>query len=545
MSSEFEYLPICSSPPILKYLSNACRTATSKRTLSSEIQTVLQQHNLLLQVKHLLMNDVKSKVQLYALCSKDIIKWPSKTATSFYYWNKNTCLWEMNEKNRLENVYLRRIVHNVYMTIATLVDAIPKNLLIQKISTSTKHVITKDKNISTLEHLFDCLLDIKSSCTAANKLHEISPVYIEYIVDPNFVNFLNPRGYMAVGENKIVNLRTGEIKDRTYKDYFTQEIQIKYDPNASSDLWNRVVDQTTLSNTEKSRFLQEFFGYCMTGQCDQGKLLMMIGPSRAGKSIFITLLDFILGDFATDIDSSLIVSTGKSSNAPDPFIAELKTKRLGIMNELQQTDVINTKKFKILVTNEKLPYRALYSNQIEKTTSQHVLILASNHKPTFPETDQSIWERLIIVRFEAKFVDNPKREGEFKIDRDLFSKLKNEKEAILKWLIDGAIRFYANGRLIIPEGSLGALDEYKMISEDENENYVRDRLEKTDNNKDRIKTVDLFNDYKKWCNDNGVTKLTKVPFGEFMSKMGFHVKKYGTNYYTHVKFIDDEDVADG
>jgi P4 family phage/plasmid primase-like protien len=529
-----------SSTPILEYLSTIVLGSTSKHELSPELQQVLLGYNLLLHVQYLLMDNVHSKTQLYALYSKNMIKFPTETSPTFYVWNRITCLWEENDKNVLESIYLRDTIHNIYMTMYSLIDTIPRNIPKKILLTSSNQLVPKNgKIISTIDDLCKCLLNVKNNCITKNKLREIVDKYIRHITDREFSKFLNPPDFIAVDDKKIVNLRTGEMRDRTHKDYFTREIKIRYDPSAVSELWNTVIDQITLSKQDKINFLKEFYGYCLTGNGKQGKLLMMIGSSRAGKSVILSLLDFIFGEFAVGLDNSIIVNTGKISNAPDPFLADLKNRRLGIMNELQQSDVINTRKFKVLVTNEKLAYRNLYSKEIEQTTSQHVLILASNHKPSFPETDQSIWERLIIVNFKAKFVDEPENEEEFPIDRDLFSKLQLHKEAILRWLIDGAISFYKKGKLSIPKSSLKALEHYKTISQDENEAYFDQRLERTKNKDDKIKTVDLYTDYKRWCTEYNVKRLYKTPFFEFIDKKKVPYKKSDTSYYTHIKFKED------
>ena len=537
-------MPICSSPYIVEYVSKALLTSTSKYELAPEFRQLLLKNNLLHHVKYLLMENVHAKVELYVLCSKDIIKTPSEDSSNFYFWNKHTCLWKEKDKRKLES-YLRNIIHNIYMTIYSLIDKLPRNIPVKVVHLSKLVPIKAGKILlSSIEDLCDCLLNIKNGCIMQSKLREIGQMYIEQMIDENIEKLMNPRGYIAVQDNKIVNLKTGEIKQRTYQDYFTQEIKVKYNPNAVSPLWNKYLDEITLSKQDKIKFLQEFFGYCLTGDCRQGKLLMMIGESKAGKSILLSVLGLIFGKFSASLDNSIIVDGGKSSNNPDPFLADLKNKRLGIMNELKHNDIINTRKFKVLVTNEKLAYRNLYSPTIEHTTSQHVLILASNHKPTFPETDRSIWERLVLVEFKASFVDDPKLEGEFKIDRGLISKLELELEAILRWLVDGAISYYRNDGLTIPKSSLRYLEKYKAISQDENEAYFYERLEKTSSDKDRIKTVDLYDDYKNWCIDHCVRKLlSKVPFEEFLERKGIHWKKSGTNYYTHVKLKKDNEDA--
>ncbi len=530
MCSDFERLEICNTPSFVYdlYQKTSVFTSNMKYELTPALEELLLKHDILLQVKYLLTDGVNAKTYFYALCTKDTVKCSNTNSSVFYVWNKKTALWEEHKRSAMEKIYLKEFIENIYMTIY---------LLIKEMKDES-FAISNNKNpklISTTTDLLSRLLKMKDSAMTQSKIREILHKYIKYVVDPEFIQLINPPGYISVAGKQVVNLKTGEVKERTKTDYFTVEIPVKYDPTAHSKLWDTIINQIMLFDKEKINFLQEILGYCLSGDCQEGKLLMLIGESRAGKSIIINLLELILGNFSTFLNKSLIINTGKASDSPEPFMAELKNKRVGIMNELQQTDVINTTKFKILATNEKYTYRVLNSNDIEKTDSRHVILLASNHKPIFPETDQSIWERLVIINFNARFIDEPKNANEFKVDRKLNIKLRDEKEAILKWLIDGCIRYFEHGKLNIPESSLEALEEYKTMSQDEHELYFSNRLEMTKDDKDRIQVSALYTDYKEWCLQNNVKKITNVAFGEIAFRKNIPKVKNSNHYYTNVK----------
>ena len=533
MSGEYEKLEICNSPSLVKQLNEKSIIFTSNMEydLTPALEQLLHKHNILLQVKYLLTEGVNAKTYFYALCTKDLIKFPDKSSSYFYVWNPENALWEEEKRVYLKNLSLKYLIESIYITIYLIVNEID----------DTSVAICKNKNsklISTTNELKFCLLKMKDAAISIAKIREILHSYIEYVVDPEFSESINPKGYIAVSNRQVVNLKTGEVRERTKTDYFTQEIPVKYNPNSRSNLLDNTINQIMLYDKEKINFLQEILGYSITANCEEGKIFLFIGETRGGKSILMNLLESTLGVFSTFLGKSVLVNTTRTSDLPDPFIAELKNKRVGIINDMGQTDIIHTGKMKNLAENEKYPFRLLFSNKIEKTVSKHVLFITSNHKPIFPETDDSIWQRLVLVEFKAKFVENPEKKDEFKADRKLRSKLESpeEKEAFLKWMIDGAVRYYQTEKLNIPQSSLRILDEYKMFSQDENELYFQSRLRSTEDQSDRIQSAILYSDYKNWCRNNSVKKLSSIGFAELLSEKGVPKIKSNTYYYTNVKF---------
>lgn len=244
----------------------------------------------------------------------------------------------------------------------------------------------------------------------------------------------------------------------------------------------------------------------------------------------------ILGNFSTVLNRSVITHTRKSCDEPDPFIAELENRRVGIINGLQETDVINAPKFKTLASNEKYTYRKLFSNKIEKTGPRHVIFVESNYYPRFAESDDSIWERLIVFNFRARFTDIPSETNEFILDSDLFTKLSHEKEAILKWMVEGSVRYFAKEKLDIPTSNLEALQYYKNICQSHYEAYFYSRLRATQNESDRIQVSLLNSDYKNWCAQNEIEGCSTRKLTEFLHRKGINKKKNNNTYYTNVVY---------
>lgn len=542
MSGTFEHLDICSDPAFARDLLNKAYTEVSlpEFQLTARLEDLLNQNHLLLQVRYLLTVGVSTKSQFYGSCTKNIVKFPNKKSKIFYYWDSKLALWKEEDRAELLSTYLSEIIENIYVSICVAVGSIKDVALSLSKNSKTK------KLISTIDELALCLINVKEVAITPAKMKQVVNKYIKYVVDEKFESLINPQCYLAVEGKQVINLKTGESRTREKTDYFTQEIPVRYNPNAHSELLMNTINQIMVYDTEMIAFLQEFFGYAISGDCQEGKVTMFIGSSRAGKSVLLKLLGMLLHKFAVSLNKSVIIDSKRGSDAPDPFVAELKNKRVGIINELQQNDMVSTSKFKTLATNEEYSYRVLHSNDVEKTSSRHVILLASNHKPVFPETDDSIWERLIIMNFKARFTDNPKNDNEYKIDRKLLTKLDTdeEKQAFLKWVVDGSIRYFKQGKLMIPKSCLDALDEYKFISQDDTELYFYYRLEVTKDSEDRIQVSLLHKDYKDWCITNAVDPISRKDFANFLLKKNIGRFKSNNTYYTHVKYKEN-DSSDG
>ena len=429
---QFEIKEICTSDYLIDLLRQKVFDSTLKYEIPPSLEKFLQRNNLLVQVKYLFAKSFHTRTYLYYLCSKDDVKFVHENSKTVYIWNPKKMIWEEHNTYHVRHIYLRYVISSIYMSICTAIRNIEE-----------EDPISDSNLISTKEDLCNCLLKMLEISTLIRNINEILPQYVEYTIDENFPLLLNPSGYIAVKDNKIVDLKTGQVRDRVKTDYFTSELQLKYDPAAVSQLWERTLEQIMLYDKNKIRLLQEVLGYCLSGSCKEEKLIMIIGDTNSAKSFIVNILDYILGYLFTGLNSSLLVGRRKIS-----FPAELKNKRIGVITDLEETDVIRTDKLKSLVSNNKYANKFLHSDFVEKTSLRHVIIVTSNSRPKFSESNLSAWEKLLVINFDAKFIEKPKAKNEFQVNRTLFDTLKLEEEAILKWIIDGAVRYYKNEKLV-------------------------------------------------------------------------------------------------
>ncbi|MBA3516556.1 MAG: DNA primase, partial [Rhizobiales bacterium] len=96
-----------------------------------------------------------------------------------------------------------------------------------------------------------------------------------------------------------VDLRTGNLRAANPADRITNVAGVAPAPVAKCPLWLAFLDQTTGSDTQLIRFLQQWCGYCLTGDTREHALVFVYGPGGNGKSVFLNTVTGILADYAT------------------------------------------------------------------------------------------------------------------------------------------------------------------------------------------------------------------------------------------------------
>lgn len=116
---------------------------------------------------------------------------------------------------------------------------------------------------------------------------------------------------------------------------------------------------------------------------------------------------------------------------------------------------------------------------------QFKLLLSGNHKPTLKTVDESVRRRFQIVPFTVTIPETRR-------DRDLPEKLKAEWPGILRWAVEGCLRWQREG-LEPPEAVKTATEQY-LVSMDVFSEWLFDRCEV---GKDYWEKFDWL--YKDWC----------------------------------------------
>ena len=190
--------------------------------------------------------------------------------------------------------------------------------------------------------------------------------------------------------------------------------------------------------------LQEFLGYCMTGRTEEQQMLVMKGNGSNGKS---TLLDQFYAAMGTYSKTSpaVLISAGKndSPTGASPEIVQLAGLRVTSVSELAKKVDLSEEKLKRLTGTEPITGRTLYGDWREITNTAKI-IMDTNHAPILQSTDIGIRRRILLVEFRRTFTEEEK-------DMSLGGVLQRERSFLLWWAIQGARRWYRQGRVVVSQ----------------------------------------------------------------------------------------------
>ncbi|MBX3027665.1 hypothetical protein KF840_22430 [bacterium] len=318
--------------------------------------------------------------------------------------------------------------------------------------------------------------------------------------------------WLLTCENGTVDLRTGELRPHRREDLISRRTPVAYDPDATCPRFMEFLT-LTFDNTALIDFLQRAAGYSATGSVREQCLLFLWGSGANGKSTFLSLLHAALGDYARTAAPSLLMATKHDAHPTE--IADLMGARLVSAIETEQGRGLAETKVKWLTGGDQLKARYMRQDFFEFAPT-HTFWLAGNHKPDVRGTDPAIWRRIHLV----PFVVNLEERLQTNLVRDFAASLTDELPGILRWIIDGAIAWYADG-LRPPEIVRAATAAYRAEMDAVGQ-WVDEYCERDPRARTPFKV--LFDAYVAELRHDA---LKKRDFGDELHRLGIHAEKIG------------------
>ena len=154
------------------------------------------------------------------------------------------------------------------------------------------------------------------------------------------------------------------------------------------------------------------------------------------------------------------------------------------------------------------------------------LTLLTNPKPQIDGGDPATWERIRLVPYEQRFVDEPREANEHLRDKYLKDKFEAEASGILAWLVRGCLEWQRRG-LVAPEKIMNATNEYRR-EEDTLLQFIADEIIKS-SPEDSVPGLAIYERYCTWCYRNDKKdKMSRTKFGRRLAKI-FVKKEVGSN----------------
>jgi putative DNA primase/helicase len=315
--------------------------------------------------------------------------------------------------------------------------------------------------------------------------------------------------------NGTLNLQTGELRDHCLGDHITKLAPVRYDAKAACPLWDRFLDRIMAGNTDLIDFLRRAVGYSLTGSVAEQCLFLLYGTGANGKSTFLSALLAMLGDYAIQGVSELLMSRGHDTHPTEK--ADLFGRRLVSCVEYEEGRRMAESLMKQLTGGDAIRARRMRED-FWQFWPTHKLFIAVNHKPIVRGTDYAVWRRIKLVPFEVTIPDEEK-------DRHLLDKLKRELPGILAWAVRGCMEWQQHG--------LGEPDEVRQATADyrgEMDALMRFVAERcVQNSEVRCTLKQMFAAYAKWAAEGGEEVFTRQAFNTKLRERGFRDRNSAAN----------------
>lgn len=314
----------------------------------------------------------------------------------------------------------------------------------------------------------------------------------------------------------VVNLRTGEVHPHDPARLITKVTGAAYAPGARSTALDAALGAVPEDALE---WLQLRLGEAVTGESGE-QLVLLSGGGRNGKTLLMGSVFRALGDYAAKVPNTLLLRNRNVGGAT-PERMTLRGVRLAYMEETPEESYLDATVVKDLLDAEEVEGRYLYKD-IVSWKPTHSIFLNTNHAPTMGDTGDGSWRRLTRVDFPFRYrrldeeIERPNdRRGDPGLKRALGGS-KEGREALLAWMVAGAVQFYQRGSLegvAAPASVRAAMERWREESDDLLRFIRQEMIMDADL---CVPRSDMYEEFAAWSRRMGQKGLSAKKFGQRM-----------------------------
>ena len=325
--------------------------------------------------------------------------------------------------------------------------------------------------------------------------------YLDILIREN--SRISPPTLIAF-RNGIYDLKTDQLIDYSPNYVITNRIPWDYNPKAYHDLLDKTLDRLSCHDKDVRANLEESVGYMFFRRNELGKAFMLTGDGSNGKSTWLNLLKYLIGETnysVLDLKKlgdrfSTVMLFGKMANIGDDisseYIADVAEFRKIVTGETVDAEQKGQPKFQFA------PYAKLF--------------FSSNSIPRMGKGKDfnAIKRRLIIIPFNAKFS---------KSDPDfvpyISDKLQTQEamEYLIQLGIRGLKRVLENNAFTESAVSKKELEAYEELT-NPLMGFIKDNKDSIENES----TKDVYMRYEIYCDENNLQGLGRKQFTAMVCK---------------------------
>lgn len=299
--------------------------------------------------------------------------------------------------------------------------------------------------------------------------------------------------------DKVVDVKTGEVRDRVWSDFHTVVLPFDWDEGAECPEWDKSVETWFRGDKNATELLHRRIGYLLMGFRGFDRIFLDGGVPRSGKGC------------VDRIESQLIGPENRMSlnlaDMGDTFATQgLERVRELVLHEYDEGGGSRAEStrmrqlLKQIVGRDQVRVRGMYQGPRSLTVGA-VPKIVGNAIPEIPDQAGGLWGKVSVLWYG---VSHTGRE-----DLGLEERLSKELPGIARRAVEAAGRLWnakAGERWPIQEGARHAMEEAVRMS-NPIEHWVQQRCERSEGS--FVSKEILFEDYVRFCGVHGVTAMPR------------------------------------
>lgn len=296
-------------------------------------------------------------------------------------------------------------------------------------------------------------------------------------------------------ENGLLHTPTRQLLPPTPMMFNMVASPFAYGQEATSPEWDAFMSSIWLDDTEAIEALQDWFGYVLSGRTDLQKMLLLIGPPRAGKGVIGRTLTALAGP--ANVAGPTLASLGQNFG-----LFPLIGKSLALVSDARlRSDSQVVVERLLTISGEDIMNidRKNIDPWVGKLSARFMLM--TNELPRLGDVSQALSKRFVTVSLTRSFDGNE--------DSGLGKRLLQELPGIFNWALDGLDRLTERGHFVSPLSSLSNDDLLAELSSPVSVFLGEETVPSPGSD---LLTDDLYTRYRNWCEGNGHNPTAKVGF---------------------------------
>jgi putative DNA primase/helicase len=347
--------------------------------------------------------------------------------------------------------------------------------------------------------LVDALGVEKVSSSCVNEVcHSVkNHAYLDERRNPPFWIKDGREANVVVAANAIVNLDPLTTAGRVECIPHTPElfalcgVPYQFDPDARCPKWLKFLDWMVGGNEGEARLLQQFCAWTFVAKrLRLERILWLCGPGRNGKSTFLKIVRYVIGESATSAVGLDAFGGGENFK-----LWPTLHKQANFCCDAQVKKTSNVASLNAYISGDPFTINRKFREQLTLEPAT-VCFFASNAQPLYLDDSDAFWRRLLLILCRQRL-------SEEQADPGLVDDLKAEAAGIFSnWMLEPIPHLLAQKRFDIPQSVRENVEALKS-EVNASRQFIREKVQAGDPVRDWITRDQLMGMFHLWCDTNG------------------------------------------